>query len=560
MKETFKKQLETALSTCPIVYIQHFHYNFIDEMLSEILTSEHGRIQYDINIDEELIEFDFGHGEEPGLGRVLDFKTKGVHYEYYQYNNIKSLLAEAVDNRIASKCILLFKNCSSWIEDVELQSLLAMFASKYEHGDYHHLTTIILVSPQPVSLLPIELEKFITAIEPKAPTEEEIMELLKGYDVARRFQSNANRLRLNLCRSLQGLQLYEIKQILKTALHCSPGKKLSERTIENALAEKKNIVRKSGIIEVIDTDVDLNDVGGLENLKVDIKRKGAIFNNLNMAKDAQLPLPKGILILGMPGCGKSMIAKSIAKEFGVSLLRLDVSRLMGQYVGQSEENLRRALATAEAAHPCVLWIDEIEKAFAGASGGGNDNDMLVMRMMGHFLTWMQERKTAVYIVATANDVMRPEFMRKGRFDEVYFVDFPNENEAKLILKKKIERFSLDKNSIFDFTTVDKLSEIASKMKVKNGGFSGSEIESVVNTVVERKFIEFISLKEKDESVCKISVTQQDFLSVIDEIKDSVMANQVSKKDPDTGVREKTNIERIRDLQEKYKFKLASNKI
>lgn len=139
-------------------------------------------------------------------------------------------------------------------------------------------------------------------------------------------------------------------------------------------------------------------------------------------------MPKGILILGMPGCGKSMIAKSIANAFNVSLLRLDVNRLMGQYVGQSESNLRRALQTAEAAHPCVLWIDEIEKAFAGNEGGHND---IVIRLMGHFLTWMQERKTAVYIVATANDVMRPELMRKVDSMKYILWIFPIKRKQKL---------------------------------------------------------------------------------------------------------------------------------
>ena len=267
----------------------------------------------------------------------------------------------------------------------------------------------------------------------------------------------------------------------------------------------------------------------------------------------------------MPGCGKSMIAKSIAEKFGVSLLRLDVNRLMGQYVGQSERNLRRALETAEAAHPCVLWIDEIEKAFAGSSGHG-ENDMLVMRLMGHFLTWMQERKTAVYIVATANDIMRPEFMRKGRFDEVYFVDFPTLEERIDILKKKIQRYDKE-DSIFDFSEIkldgnyskQTLGEI-SKMMVandpKSGGFSGSEIECVVNMVIESKFIEYINSIESGKNISSIKISTSDFKDKISIIKDAAMCNQKGKK-LERGDFEKTNIERIRDVQSVYKFRNAS---
>jgi len=264
------------------------------------------------------------------------------------------------------------------------------------------------------------------------------------------------------------------------------------------------------------------------------------------------------LIIGMPGCGKSLIAKSIAKEFGVSLLRLDINRLMGQYVGQSEANLRRALATAEAAHPCVLWIDEIEKAFAGASGGSNCSNDIVMRLMGHFLTWMQERKTAVYIVATANDVMRPEFMRKGRFDEVYFVDFPNQLERIDILNKKINHYQQDtyQQGVFDLNEIDqKVREDLAKLMSSDdktsysNGFSGSEIESVVNSVMEKKFIQYLSQdKDKKET---IKIAKQDFIDEINKIKSSVMSNQKGKKG------EPTSVERIRSLQDVYKFRSAS---
>ena len=257
-----------------------------------------------------------------------------------------------------------------------------------------------------------------------------------------------------------------------------------------------------------------------------------------------------------------MIAKAVARQFGVSLLRLDISRLMGQYVGQSESNLRKALYTAEAAHPCVLWIDEIEKAFAGSSGKGHD-DMLVMRLMGHFLTWMQERKTPVYIVATANDVMRPEFMRKGRFDDVYFVNFPSEVERKEILEIKLKRY-LSLTNVFDLSEViGKEAEIVKDMKGKYGGFSGAEIESIVNIVFERKFAEYMEDVDRHNNDISYKaapriVTIDDFKEEIKTIKKSVMSEQVSKPiDTKDMQREKTSIERIRDMQRTYKFTVAT---
>ena len=361
-----------------------------------------------------------------------------------------------------------------------------------------------------------------------------------------------------MVRTLQGLQMYEVKQTLKTVLSLT-NHRLSRRAISLALEEKKRIVKKSGIIEIIDTDVKFEDVGGLQRLQEDLKVKSRIFSNLGDAVKYNIPIPKGILIIGMPGCGKSMIAQATANKFGVSLLRLDVSRLMGKYVGESEANLRMALATAEAAHPCVLWIDEIEKAFAGSNNSNGDNDMLVMRMMGHFLTWMQERKTPVYIVATANDVMRPEFMRKGRFDEVYYVNFPEEAERAEILRKKIaKRYSTQKDSLFDFSDVGDCTSVVKSMYGEYGGFSGSEIECVLNMVVEDKFSQYLvskeGVREEDFKSSPIKITERDFEIAVERIKGSVMSNQKSQKvNREELTREKTSIERIRDMQNIYNF-------
>lgn len=560
MIREFKYQLSTAILSSPIVYIPHFHYSFVDEVLGSLINPPDGTIdEFHMSVSENVIEFDCG------LNCVVNFDTKNMDNDMSCYDNLSQLLRDIVNqNRMPSPVILLVKNCFPLLLQTEIQCLLSSFAYKYENGIINKLSTIILVSPVILSSLPDQLEymtvkqieKYITVIDIKTPTKEEIMSLLSQYRVSKRYALQENQMKLDLCRALQGLQLYEIKQILYSVL-IRTSNSISSKTIRLALEEKENIVKKTGIIEVVDSDISFYEIGGLQQLRDDLEVKSKIYHKLSDAEKYNVTIPKGILIIGMPGCGKSMIAKATAKLFEVPLIRLDVSRLMGKYVGESEANLRLALATAEAAQPCVLWIDEIEKAFAGTNNSKGDNDMLVMRMMGHFLTWMQERKTPVYIIATANDVMKPEFMRKGRFDDVYFVNFPNHKERAEILQKKIE--SKYKNStLFDFSEVGDCMDVVKEMEGKYGGFSGAEIECVLNMVVEAKFSEYLKEEVNSQSFSKITINKDDFNKAIVRIKDSVMANQQGKKRKDNEfLQDKTSIERIIEMNNIYHFTNAS---
>lgn len=550
----------TGILSSPLLYIPHYHYSYIDKVLMEIFP-ENEELNSIIGLTRKTIM------EVTIDGDVIDFQTK----KEYRKRNVAELLDEIIsynDTKLNDfdfeddQLVFLIKNSAEILKNITIQRKLQTIAAKYERDEYPRELTIIMVSPQPVESLPYEIEKLITVIDIPNPTEKEIKNYIEeNIPVSEQFEIQSSELVTDFTRTLQGLQQYEIEQIVRST-RVRTGDRLTEKTISYALEEKKSIVKKSGIIEVVDSNISFDQVGGLQTLQKDLKQKATLFRHLNEISKVKLPLPKGVLIIGMPGCGKSLIAKSIANEFGVSLLRLDINRLMGQYVGQSEANLRRALSTAEAAHPCVLWIDEIEKAFAGASGGGNSSNDIVMRLMGHFLTWMQERKTAVYIVATANDVMRPEFMRKGRFDEVYFVDFPTLPERIDILNKKIEHYQQDtyQQGIFNLEDIDtKVREELAKLMASDNepnekssyskGFSGSEIESVVNSVMEQKFTQYL-LQDKDHKE-SVKLVKQDFVDEINKIKSSVMSNQKGKKG------EPTSVERIRSLQDVYKFRSAS---
>lgn len=575
---TFQQQLRVALKSAPIIFIPHFDNKMVDETILDTLGS--------MGLNQDVIYENSAHAG------IIDFKTKKRHIDQdvAKHADIVVWLEDIINAKIFdNERIFLYKNIHiDAFSDARIQSLLHTFASKYQRGDYKDkgdVYSILFVSPMPVARIPSEIEKIITIVEPSSPNMNEIRQLIDTLPLAesarrRLIGEQEDTFREEITYTLLGLHAYEINQILRSIFARSGKYALDFNSAKWALEEKQRIVKKTGIIELIDSDIALSDVGGLEVLKMDIERKAIIYKHLNnvLSKNIKLPLPKGALILGMPGCGKSMIAKAIANAFGVSLLRLDVNRLMGQYVGMSEENLRRALQTAETAHPCVLWIDEVEKAFAGAGAGNDGNDMLVQRLMGQFLTWMQERKTAVYIVATANYVMRPEFMRKGRFDDVYFVDFPNKEERKSILINKMRRYGfLNHNSqtIYDFSEFDtnnqandKVNQLAALMLANDkkeemtkdkfsNGFSGAEIESVVNQVMEEIYIEYQkAIDAKRPIKTPIKVTFERFESAIKTMRPTVMANQISKEDC-FSFSQQTSIERIRALQKIYKFKKAS---
>lgn len=268
-----------------------------------------------------------------------------------------------------------------------------------------------------------------------------------------------------LLNNLQGMTLLEAEKILTRAM--LEDNKLGPNDLVTIIQAKKQIIEREGLLEYYPSQTALHDIAGLEGLKNWLQKRRAIIQDSQRARAFGLSFPKGILILGIQGTGKSLCAKAVANSWGLPLLKMDPSKLYNKYIGESEKNFHRASKAAEQLAPVVLWIDEIEKAFA--SGGDMDSG-LSQRVLGSFLTWLQERKGDVFVVATANDVSKlpPELLRKGRFDEMFFVDLPNQESRSEIFRIHLEQRKR-RTEDFDLETLAKSSK----------GFSGAELEQVV---------------------------------------------------------------------------------
>jgi len=276
-----------------------------------------------------------------------------------------------------------------------------------------------------------------------------------------------------LLNNLHGLTLLEAEKILTKAFIVDA--KLGPDDLKLVMQAKKAIIEREGLLEYFPVERSMADIAGLTRLKAWLAERKSIITQPERAQDYGLPFPKGILLLGVPGAGKSLCAKAVATEWGLPLLKMDPSNLYNKYIGESEKNFKRAMAVAERMSPVILWIDEIEKAFAsGESEDGGVSD----RVLGIFLSWMQDRRGDVFIVATSNDVTRlpPELLRKGRFDEVFFVDLPDADVREKIFDIHLSRRGHDP-SAFDLPSLAAVTE----------GFSGAEIEQAIVSAMYTAF-------------------------------------------------------------------------
>jgi len=478
----------------PIIYIRNFDFQSVDKLIDEVCGKDYVIDEY----SEAGGRIDFRTKSPKGKSRMSLGEYLGV-FNSTQFNND--------DHRY----LVVLKEVHNLLDDPQVYSTLQTIAQRVKmsdedptHQNKYDVTVVIVDSKL---VIPYELEKLVTMIDVKLPDKAEIEAIIKKMAEINRAPIEDGFMP-ELTTALGGLSEFEIKQIINLAI-VNDGR-LAKDDIPLIHQEKRQAIQKSGLIEM----VEVGDVktAGLKRLLEYIKLNGPIFKNPGLAQEHGVGLPAGVMIVGMPGCGKSLTSKCIAKEFDVPLLKLDVGRLMGKYVGESEENMRRAIAVAESAAPCILWIDEIEKAFAGIgeSGGGS----VTTRMFGYFLTWMQEKKSCIYVVATANDIsnLPPEFLRRGRFDEIFQVKFPTREERKEIFELHLKKRNRGKLP----PGVDP-AKLAALMRDEEN-YSGADIESMVKEGMKRVFVRNVN-SGLDERLWQ-PLTQADMEAVVRETPSS----------------------------------------
>ena len=490
----------------PIIWVNSGDYKEIDTIVKEATKDYQDKAIYEYRA--------FG---------AVDFETK-VKGE--DVTDLYSFLDKLYSEGIKRNVFLLIKNAEEEMKDAKNIAYIKKIAeTRYSSPDYNF--TIIVVSE--VETVPKELEKFTSILDIPNMSKDEIEKYILKFSKDNNIKVDEKDIG-EVAISLKGLTKLEIDHVLNMIIESKNNISISGRDI--IIKEKGQIIKKSSILEIIDFKEKIEDIGGLEGLKEWLKSKAQVFRRLDEAKKFGVDTPKGVLLVGMPGCGKSLAAKASARLFNVPLLRLDIGRLLGKYVGESEHNMRVALKTAESISPCILWIDEIEKAFAGINQDGGASD-ITKRLFGQFLTWLQEKENTVFVVATANDVtvFPPEFFRKGRFDEIFFIDFPNEEEREKIFKIHLEK----RGKLNDKIDIKKLAK-------ETMGYCGSDIEEVVKMTVETVFnIEDIENEEDSK------LRTQDLLDSIKSI-DS-LSNILADK-----------IEDLKKGYDKFKIKSASQEV
>ena len=479
----------------PIIYIEDWDYVFIDELILNV-----------VHDAKKITEFNRATGKS-------HFLSKHPSDSYWQPDDLVSFLEEEYKLCSKEEKYIVLKGIHEELREnptaIELIHLIAqrkLFDSSFD-------TTLIIVNP--VRCIPDEIAQYVSFIEIDYPTEDDISAII-DHHVKVNGAKFDERDKQKIIQSLKGLRKFEVDRMIDLAL-VSNGSLGGEDT-EMILQQKKAMVKQSSVLELVDTkpveakteeerrkNLD-EQIGGLDELKKYISRKAKVMSNWthaisdgfdSSAQDFGVAMPKGVFIVGMPGCGKSLCAQASASLFNVPLLKMDMGSLMGKYVGESEANLRKAISISEAASPCILWIDEIEKAFAGVGG---QNSEVLTRMFGYFLGWLQEKTSPVYVIATANNAsnLPPELKRKGRFDELFCVQLPNETERKSIflvhLKPHLKKGHKCTEGLTENDLDNWAKELAQDDKTK--GFNGADIKSVVDEAIEECYLNKKQLSEE----------------------------------------------------------------
>lgn len=436
---------------CPLLYLVSYEEDRVLRNLSALSK----------NLFSKTFLWTISDGLSEMSGKTLDEKYRGP-YEALQF------ISES-----GQRSLFLLLDFHPYIQEAKVTRKLRDLIRSPQS------TTSSIVIMAPKLVLPQELEKDVAILDYPLPSLEDMKQLFATIEDGLK-QNPRLKIRLTeeekelLLEAVLGLTENEAKNVFAKALVSDSA--LSISALEIIISEKEQIVRKSGILEYYPTPDTFASLGGMDELKTWLKLRSESFSK--RAREFHLPLPKGLLLIGVPGCGKSLAAKAISSEWKQPLLRLDVGKLFGGIVGSSEENIRRTIHFAEAVAPAILWIDEIEKGFSGIKSAGDSGTSA--RVFSTFLTWLQEKTSAIFVVATANDIssLPPELLRKGRFDEIFFVDLPFVEEREEILGIHLTKRARNPETLgINVRALAQASE----------GFSGAELEEAVVAAMYEAF-------------------------------------------------------------------------
>lgn len=487
MEDVFQKLILMIRAYYPVLYLHSYEYYRTKQKIKgivELLRREGKKVNY--------YQWDCVYG----LVQILPDKTEK---RIERMQNPLEVLAYILNSKKSrEKNIFVLDDINNHIDRDEVKLMFRKIAEATNNNTH----AIILSS---IYRLPAELEKYITVLQIPLPKRNELGEVLDIVAKQSKVELKTN-LRNRLIDAALGMTSMEAD-----LAYCLASVKdgFDDKSPFTVSSEKEQIIRKSGILDYFPKNESLKDVGGMENLKEWLKKRQLAYDK--EARDWGLKEPKGLLLLGVPGCGKSLIAKSIASSWNMPLLRLDVGKVFQGIVGSSEDNIRKAIATAEAVAPCVLWIDEIEKGLSGVQSSGATDGGVTSRIFSTILTWMQEKTAPVFVVATANNInqLPPELLRKGRFDEIFFVDLPSQKEKENIFSIHLQK---NRQNVSSFA----LDILAQKAE----GFNGAEIEECVK---EAMFTAYVESQESNIA------PKLQMIHILDAIKNTVPLSKTMEK-------------------------------
>ena len=443
----FSDELSLLMRACyPLIYIPTTEEERLEKAIAQTIKTINNRNLY-------VWDFVDGYTDNPN------------NQNFGKRNPLQALeFIEKLPSKVGGVFIL--RDYQRFLEDISISRKLRNLSRSLKSQPKN----IIIIAPQ--VKIPEELTEIFTVLDFPLPNREEIKQEITKL-ISAIGQSLEERLLNELVRSAQGLSMERIRRVLTRAI-ANRGK-IETEDVELILEEKRQSIRQTQILDFYPATEEISDIGGLDNLKDWLLRRGGAFSE--RARAYGLPNPRGLLLVGIQGTGKSLTAKAIAHNWHLPLLRLDVGRLFAGLVGESESRTRQTIELAEALSPCILWIDEIDKAFAGATGQGDGGT--TSRVFGTFITWLAEKRSPVFVVATANNIqsLPPEILRKGRFDEIFFVGLPNRAERAAIFAVHLGRLRPHNLQNYDLD----------RLAYETPDFSGAEIEQ---TLIEAMHIGF----------------------------------------------------------------------